>query len=82
MVVFLELDPRLVIGHFLLSMVLLWNAVVLHHKAGHQAGHQAGDSTALLAAPPAEAVEAPIALARTRGGHDNITVIALRLPGP
>ncbi len=31
-VVYLDLDPRLVIGHFLLSMVLLWNAVVLHHK--------------------------------------------------
>ncbi|NNE74567.1 MAG: hypothetical protein HKN26_12945, partial [Acidimicrobiales bacterium] len=29
-----ELDPRVVIGHFLLSMVLVWNAVVLHHKAG------------------------------------------------
>ncbi len=32
-VVYLDLDPRLVIGHFLLSMVLLWNAVVLHHKS-------------------------------------------------
>jgi len=28
-----ELDPRFTMGHFLLSMVLLWNAVVLIHKA-------------------------------------------------
>lgn len=33
MVVIFHLRPELVIGHFLLSMVLLWNAVVLHHKA-------------------------------------------------
>ncbi|MGI9600807.1 MAG: COX15/CtaA family protein [Acidimicrobiales bacterium] len=29
-----ELDPRVVLGHFLLSMVLVANAVVLHHRAG------------------------------------------------
>lgn len=29
-----ELAPWVVIAHFLLSMVLLWNAVVLHHRAG------------------------------------------------
>ena len=28
-----DLDPRFTMGHFLLSMVLLWNAVVLIHKA-------------------------------------------------
>ncbi|NCG38987.1 MAG: heme A synthase [Actinobacteria bacterium] len=28
-----DLDPRFTMGHFLLSMVLLWNAVVLTHKA-------------------------------------------------
>jgi cytochrome c oxidase assembly protein subunit 15 len=33
-VVRLDLAPVSVIGHFLLSMVLVWNAVVLHHKAG------------------------------------------------
>lgn len=32
-VVKMELVPGTVIGHFLLSMVLVWNAVVLHHKA-------------------------------------------------
>ena len=37
-VVVFHLDPRLVIGHFLVSMVLLWNAVVLHHRAGRDAG--------------------------------------------
>lgn len=29
-----HLPPQLVMGHFLLSMVLVWNAVVLHHRAG------------------------------------------------
>ena len=28
------LDPRFTMGHFLLSMVLLWNATVLMHRAG------------------------------------------------
>lgn len=28
-----ELKPWIVIAHFLLSMVLLWNAIVLHHRA-------------------------------------------------
>ena len=28
-----ELDPRFTMGHFLLSMVLIWNAVVLDEKA-------------------------------------------------
>lgn len=28
-----DLDPRFTMGHFLLSMVLLWNAVVLIHQA-------------------------------------------------
>ena len=28
-----ELDPRFTIGHFLLSMVLVWNAMVLVHRA-------------------------------------------------
>ena len=39
-VVVFHLDPRLVIGHFLVSMVLLWNAVVLHHRAGHDGGRR------------------------------------------
>jgi heme a synthase len=37
-VVLFELSPRLVMGHFLLSMLLLWNAVVLHHRAGRPDG--------------------------------------------
>ncbi len=32
-----DLDPRFTMGHFLLSMVLLWNAVVLMHKAADPA---------------------------------------------
>jgi cytochrome c oxidase assembly protein subunit 15 len=35
LVVIFELSPWLVIGHFVLSMVLVWNAVVLRHRAGH-----------------------------------------------
>jgi cytochrome c oxidase assembly protein subunit 15 len=37
-VVLLELDPVSVIGHFLLSLVLVWNAVLLHHRAGEEPG--------------------------------------------
>ena len=33
-VVLNHLNPWLVLGHFALSMVLVWNAVVLHHLAG------------------------------------------------
>jgi cytochrome c oxidase assembly protein subunit 15 len=35
LVVIFELSPWLVIGHFVLSMVLVWNAVVLRNRAGH-----------------------------------------------
>lgn len=34
LVVLFHLAPPLVMGHFILSMVLLWNATVLHHRAG------------------------------------------------
>ena len=33
-----ELDPRFTMGHFRLSMVLLWNATVLMHRAGSADG--------------------------------------------
>jgi cytochrome c oxidase assembly protein subunit 15 len=33
-VVLFDLSPRLVMGHFVLSMLIVWNAVVLHHRAG------------------------------------------------
>ena len=32
------LAPPFVMGHFLLSVVLLWNAIVLHHRAGQPPG--------------------------------------------
>jgi cytochrome c oxidase assembly protein subunit 15 len=38
LVVLFELSPRLVMGHFLVSMLILWNAVVLHHRAGRPDG--------------------------------------------
>ena len=37
LVVYLELWPPTVMGHFLLSMLIIWNAVVLHHRAGRPA---------------------------------------------
>jgi heme a synthase len=36
--VLFHLWPPIVMAHFLLSMVLLWNAVVLHHRAGRPPG--------------------------------------------
>ncbi len=36
-----ELDPRFTMGHFLLSMVLIWNAVVLDEKARDRPGRGA-----------------------------------------
>ena len=45
-----ELDPRFVMGHFLLSMVLLWNAAVLDVKA-RIPGADPGDSADALAEP-------------------------------
>ena len=48
-----ELKPQIVMGHFLLSMVLLANAAVLHHRAGQPDG------------PPRAAVgRAPVLLGR------------------
>jgi heme a synthase len=38
LVVLLDLSPRLVMGHFVLSMLIVWNAVVLHHRAGRPDG--------------------------------------------
>src|SRR5664280_2205148 len=33
-----KLSPLLVMGHFLVSMLLLWDAIVLHRRAGQRAG--------------------------------------------
>lgn len=38
LVVLFHLWPPLVMGHFLLSMLLIWCAVVLHHRAGEPDG--------------------------------------------
>jgi cytochrome c oxidase assembly protein subunit 15 len=37
-VVLVGLNPVFVMAHFLLSMVLLWDALVLHHRAGEPGG--------------------------------------------
>ena len=39
-----ELDPRFTMGHFLLSMVLLWNAAVLDVRARADAGSEPGNA--------------------------------------
>jgi cytochrome c oxidase assembly protein subunit 15 len=46
LVVLFDLSPWLVIGHFVLSIVLVWNAVVLHHRAAN------GDGPRYPALPP------------------------------
>ena len=38
-----ELEPWVVIAHFLLSMVLLWNAIVLHHRADERTDNVPAD---------------------------------------
>jgi cytochrome c oxidase assembly protein subunit 15 len=38
LVVLLDLSPRVVMGHFILSMLIVWNAVVLHHRASRPDG--------------------------------------------
>ncbi|MEI7592948.1 MAG: COX15/CtaA family protein [Actinomycetes bacterium] len=44
--VLFHLWPPLVMGHFVLSAILVWNAVVLHHRAGHP------DTPGVLMVPP------------------------------
>ena len=41
LVVLFDLSPWLVLGHFALSMALVWNAVVLYHRAGGPTGPRA-----------------------------------------
>jgi len=66
-----ELDPRFTMGHFLLSMVLLWNAVVLHHRASADtASHPAGDSST-----------ARIAISRTDRAAEDPTAPSLTAAG-
>ncbi|HET9772748.1 MAG TPA: COX15/CtaA family protein [Acidimicrobiia bacterium] len=55
LVVLFHLYPPLVMGHFVLSMVLVANAVVLHHRAG-----QPDDTEAVTVAPPAQEVGADL----------------------
>jgi len=43
--VLFDLWPPLVMGHFVLSAILIWNAVVLHDRAGH------GEGPGVLSAP-------------------------------
>ena len=48
-----ELDPRFTLGHFLLSMVLLWNAAVLDVRArGDATSTSADHASAVVEQPP------------------------------
>lgn len=58
LVVLFELTPWLVIAHFVLSIVLVWNAVVLHHRAGLADG---ADGRPVLDAPRLAGVDAALA---------------------
>ncbi len=49
--VWLHLPPGIVMVHFLLSMVLVWNAVVLHHRAGETSDHERTRRPAMPAVP-------------------------------
>ena len=65
LVVWYHLSPWLVIAHFLLSMVLVANAVVLHHRAGRPEGDGAVDG-----APPAG-----VTPSRTAGNLTRLLVV-------
>ena len=47
-VVFLHVTPVAVAGHYLLSAVLVWNGVVLHHKASEPEGRRRPRATRAL----------------------------------
>lgn len=49
--VWLHLPPGIVMLHFLLSIVLVWNAVVLHHRAGEPTGRDGPRRTTLPEGP-------------------------------
>jgi cytochrome c oxidase assembly protein subunit 15 len=48
LVVLFDLSPWLVLGHFALSMVLVWNAVVLHQRARMPDGRRVSTLSPLL----------------------------------
>ncbi len=66
-----ELDPRFTMGHFLLSMVLLWNATVLVHRASTDHDPDTGE------APPRETSEMRRRLHRTLTGVTALGAVLL-----
>jgi len=52
LVVILHVAPIAVAGHYLLSAVLMWNGVVLHHKAGQPDGAPVPSAQAATAPQP------------------------------
>src|ERR1700736_1232278 len=47
-----KLAPPFIMGHFLLSMLLLWDALVLHHRAGQPDGPTSADGHFPISGPP------------------------------
>lgn len=87
LVVILHVTPIAVAGHYLLSAVLVWNAVILHHKAGRPDGPIRPNATPqLLARVRALVVLTAIVLvtgtAVTGSGPHGGDVDADRLPFP
>lgn len=66
LLVLAHLDPRFTMGHFLLSMLLVANAVWLHHRAGTE-GAAARSAVLVEASPPAWARRLGVALATAAG---------------
>lgn len=64
LVVFLHVAPVAVAGHYLLSAVLVWNAVVLHHKAGESDVRDPADPSRAIS--PAQG---PVDRPRTHGSR-------------
>ena len=67
-VVWLHLSPKTVMVHFLLSLGAVWNALVLHHKAGEDV--EPGTS------PGAEVARRPLAVPSLRRGCDALLAVA------
>ena len=84
--VLFDLWPPLVMGHFILSMVLLWNAVVLHHRAGDQrplpVGRDEKAMTRLVVAAAAVVVFTGTIVTATgpHGGDEEVARLPFFLP--
>ena len=83
-----HLSPPIVMAHFLLSIVLVWNAVVLHHAAGARPLARAAAPTAVLRHCWAIACLASVAVftgtivtaSGPNGGDEHVDRLDVQLP--